>query len=235
MERMERSLRTGNGIWNKIMKILLVAATEQEIEGFREKHSKNNLSYLHDIDILTTGVGMVNTTFTLAQILFESKYDLVINAGIAGSFKKEILLGSIVNITTDIFSEIGAEDGNGFADFVESGLLKKDDIYFQNQNKNFFHPLLESLPNVTGITVNTVHGNENSISSVIKRFNPDVESMEGAAVLYVCKKLKINCLELRSISNYVETRNPETWNIPLAINNLNDYLIQLLSDKINEN
>jgi futalosine hydrolase len=38
--------------------------------------------------------------------------------------------------------------------------------------------------------------------------------------------LQIPCIQLRSISNYVEPRNRSNWNIPLAIKALNDYLLE---------
>ena len=74
---------------------------------------------------------------------------------------------------------------------------------------------------VKSITVNTVHGNEKSIKNIVRRLNPDIENMEGAAVFKVCETFNIPCIQIRAISNYVEKRNKESWNIPLAIQNLN--------------
>ena len=45
--------------------------------------------------------------------------------------------------------------------------------------------------------------------------------MEGATVFKVCKEMKIPCIQIRSISNKVEKRNKENWNLDLAISNLN--------------
>jgi futalosine hydrolase len=39
----------------------------------------------------------------------------------------------------------------------------------------------------------------------------------------------VKCLQIRSISNYVELRNKENWNIPLAINNLNIELEKIIN------
>ena len=72
-----------------------------------------------------------------------------------------------------------------------------------------------------GITVNTVHGNNQSISEIIARLNPEVESMEGAAVFKVCEEFNIPCLQIRSVSNSVEKRNRNNWDLDLAIKNLN--------------
>ena len=62
------------------MKILFVIATVSEIQI--EKFSSNH--------VLITGGGMLNTAIVLTKKLSKEKYDLVINLGIAGSFKKAI-------------------------------------------------------------------------------------------------------------------------------------------------
>ena len=82
---------------------------------------------------------------------------------------------------------------------------------------------------VKSITVNTVHGNKKSIAQIIKRLNPDIENMEGAAVFKVCNFFNTTCIQLRSISNYVEKRNKKKWNIPLAIQNLNFEVERIIS------
>ena len=45
--------------------------------------------------------------------------------------------------------------------------------------------------------------------------------MEGATVFKVCEEMNIPCIQIRSISNKVEKRNKENWNLDLAISNLN--------------
>ena len=82
---------------------------------------------------------------------------------------------------------------------------------------------------VKGITVNTVHGIENSIHEMVERLHPDIESMEGAAVFKVCEEMRVSCIQIRSISNKVEKRNKESWNLPLAISNLNIEVEKIVS------
>ena len=79
---------------------------------------------------------------------------------------------------------------------------------------------LSKLTAVKGITVNTTHGTISSINKVRDLFNPQVESMEGAAFLYACLAESVNCFQIRTISNKVEKRNKDNWDIPLAINHL---------------
>ena len=191
------------------MKILLVAAINQEI----------NNDLFSSKDILITGVGMMNTTLNLANKLSDTIYDLVINMGIAGSFNSEIKIGDVVEVVEDIFSEIGFEDGDIFSEFTN----------FEIKN-TFVIEGRTNLKKVKGITVNTVHGNQNSIDEIVSRVNPDIESMEGASVFMVCNNFNVPCIQIRSISNKVEKRNTENWNLTLAIENLNATVKQLISE-----
>ena len=76
---------------------------------------------------------------------------------------------------------------------------------------------LTGLPTVDGVTVNTVHGNEASIARVTERFNPDVESMEGAAFMYACLIHGVPFAQVRAVSNLVERRNRAAWKLNEAI------------------
>ena len=189
------------------MKILLVVATEQEI--IKDKFNGCN--------ILITGMGMVNTSIQMTKELMQNKYDLAINMGVAGSFSKDYVLGDVVEVLEDNFSELGFENGNDFGHF--SDFVTKYNVAAKT-----------NLQKVKGITVNTVHGNEKSINEIVKRLNPDVESMEGAAVFKVCKKFAVTCMQIRAISNNVEKRNKENWDMHLAFKNLNDKVAQIITD-----
>ena len=191
------------------MEILLVAATEQEI----------NRSLFADKSIFISGVGMVNTTYALTKHLSAHFYDLVINMGVAGCFSSVIKIGDVVEVVEDRFSEIGFEDGMEFEQFSNFEITNTFKV---EGNTN--------LQQVKGITVNTVHGNEASILKIVSRFNPDVESMEGAAVFKVCKEFNIPCVQIRAVSNKVEKRNKANWDIPLAIQNLNTTLSRIITE-----
>ena len=182
------------------MNVLIVASTKSEITSDK----------ISDLPILITGVGMVNTAINLTKALNNNDYDLVINMGVAGCFLDEIKIGEVVEVVEDCFSEIGFENGESFSEFSEFDIKMK----YKVEGKT-------SLRKVKGLTVNTVHGNENSIHKMVERLHPDIESMEGAAVFKVCEEMKIPCIQIRSISNKVEKRNKENWNLDLAISNLN--------------
>ncbi|UKT63528.1 futalosine hydrolase [Pedobacter mucosus] len=207
------------------MKTLVVAATKAELAFFYQHFNLPQGDFVEskNFDLLITGVGMVATAFSLGKYL-SSKYGIVINFGIAGCFDRSIELGSVVNVTLDIFAELGAENGDEF--------LAINDLGFGESHYLAKNRLKLNLPSVKGITVNCVTGSEKSINNLVQRLNPVTESMEGAAVFFACKQQNIDCVQIRSISNYVEPRDKENWKIGLAIKNLNDFAIAFLSDNL---
>ncbi|WP_029281823.1 futalosine hydrolase [Pedobacter sp. R20-19] len=205
------------------MKTLIVAATRAELAFFYQHYHLQEYDFVESkhFDLLITGVGMVATAFALGQYLTKP-YDLVINFGIAGCFDREIELGTLLNITEDNFAELGAENGDEFLTIKDLGFGEN---HFISRSK-----INIDLPSVTGITVNCVTGSEQSIKNLKKRFSPTTESMEGAAVFYACKQANIDCIQIRSISNYVEPRNKDNWKIGLAIKNLNEWAIAFIAE-----
>jgi futalosine hydrolase len=217
------------------MKILIVAATkfeinpllnQLEINSFAENSRIIKCTYQQlEIDCLITGAGMVATAFYTGKVLNDT-YDMALNMGICGAFNTNLDIGSVVNIYEDCFAELGAEDGNNFLTMEELKLEAVTKI--SNIQQGELNPVAELLPKVNAITVNKVHGNERSIKSTFERFHPMVESMEGAAFMFACDQEKISYLQIRAVSNLVEKRNRERWNIPLAVENLNRKIMELL-------
>ncbi len=213
------------------MKILLVAATLAEIQPLLDnlKLKSSNASAeinIHNISFLITEVGMVATAFSLGRFLAANSFDLAINMGIAGSFDLDLKLGEVVKITEDTFAEQGAEDGD---DFISIDQLGFGDSTFTGKSDLIINPsLLENLKSVKAITVNKVHGNELTIMKTLSRVNASVESMEGAAFFYACNQYNLPAIQIRCISNFVERRNREKWDIGLAVKNLNNFAMEFL-------
>jgi futalosine hydrolase len=169
---------------------------------------------------------MVATAFALGKYFGKNNCDAALNLGLAGSFNRDLALGSVVNIVQDHFAEIGAEDDEKFLSLKEMNLEGEAEVMNENE---FGNSALEMIPKVCGISVNTVHGNEKSIEKVFARFHPNTESMEGAAFLYACKQQQVPCAQVRAISNYVEKRDRAAWNIPLAIGSLNAKAMEIIN------
>ncbi len=218
------------------MKILVVAATLQEIEPLVNSHqlpvntlvgtSQGN-SKTQPCTVLITGVGMVATAFALGTHLATHTYDLAINLGIAGSFDRSIALGDVIEVTQDTFTELGAEDNEQFITLDSLGFGKT--TYTTTARLSNYNTEIK-IQQAKGATVNTVHGTESSITSLLHRITPQIESMEGAAFFYACQQAGVPALQIRSVSNYVEKRNREAWKIGLAVKNLNTFAANLLQN-----
>lgn len=220
-------------------KILLVSATSFEIAptiNWLNSNAKKISFFEYELNDqriipLVTGVGAMMTAFGLARLKGIEDVTIAINLGLAGSFLRELELGEVVNVAQDRFADLGVEEADGsFTDVQELGLMKESQYPFE---KGWIHNKLKEfdleLSAYKGITVNTVHGTERTIAQIRSKFNPDVESMEGAAFLYACRVMDIECVQLRAISNYVETRNRANWKIDLAIENVNQVVINFIS------
>lgn len=209
------------------MRILIVAATAAELDPRLSRMNART-----GVDILVTGVGMVATAVRCAQALALQKYDVALNLGVCGSFDPLLRPGTTVHVVTDRIAELGAEDGERFLTLQELQLLGDDEFPLcGGRLVNDAPPVsaaLRALPAVDGITVNTVHGNERSIDAVVRRFQPQVESMEGAAFMYACLVQGIPFAQVRAVSNVVERRNRGTWKLKEAIDNLNAIALDII-------
>jgi len=217
------------------MNILLIAATEAEIAPLTEyiesfKTSKDGRNYTigeTDLKVLIGGVGMVTTAYSLTRELAKNQYDLVLQAGVCGAFNRNIELGEIVLVAKERYADLGAEDREAYIDIFDMGLLQSNeppftDTWLQMPASQW----IQHFPykQVSGVTVNTVSGSEKTIARIAGAYNPDVESMEGAAMHYVCLQESVSFVQLRAISNYVEPRDKSKWQMGKAIKSLNDVL-----------
>jgi len=213
------------------MKLLLVSATSAEIAPTLDfldiykidqtpQYQLNQLL----VSVCVTGVGMVNTAFELGK-LQSNNFEVAINAGVAGTFSSSEL-GKVVSVSRDCFSELGAQDHKSFLRIDEMGFGTQD----VEIKKTLRSQLIDELPKVKGITVNTVHGEEESIRKIIASHQPEIESMEGAAFVHAANAHGWTALQLRAISNKVEKRNKENWKLADAIKNLNNILINILQE-----
>lgn len=203
------------------MDILIIAATQGEIAASLAQRHQGK----HRIEFLVTGIGMTATAYHLGHALAARRPSLLLNVGVCGSFGRHHALGDVVRVSEDTFAELGAEDGGTFLGgealgFGPCTLPERLDEPW---------PALDGLPIVKGVTVNTVHGDAQSIDSIVARLSPGVESMEGAAVFYAAHQAQVQCLQVRAISNYVERRQRENWQLEKAVANLNKWLAEFLA------
>lgn len=210
------------------LKPIVAAFTGKKPEG----RSQHQVTYKgHKIDFLVSGIGLVHTAFHLTKALQKKNYDLVINTGIAGSFNKELKIGDVVLVGIEEFGDLGIESEEGFSSLFESGFINGDEFPFHEGKMTCKIPSVLSAANfrvVAGLTCNTAHGKQANIDKLAHKFNAEIESMEGAAFAFVCLMEKINFIQLRAISNFVESRDTTKWNIKLALENLSKELLRVI-------
>jgi futalosine hydrolase len=220
------------------MNCLLVAATAKEITIFLDHYRNSNKMAFVDlhIDVLISGIGLTATTYSLTRQFVLKRPDLVIQAGLGGCFDKNIPLGTVVAVKQDTIADESVVEPNSYRvrelktlfDLklvphnqppYTKGWLVNPDNGIMKRNK---------FKAVKAVSVNQVSTNKQMIRFYEENFHPVVESMEGAALHYVCISEKIPFLQLRSLSNYIGERNKTKWKMKDSIANLNNELIRLL-------
>lgn len=212
-------------IWS--MQILLLAATEQEVGSFTGAHT--------GLDVLISGVGLPSAMYHLQKRMQQIDYDLIIQAGIAGSFNRNIELGQTLWVKQDTFGDLGTEENENFLPVFDSGLADKNEFPFTNGwllNESEVTGKIKINP-AKAVTVNKVTDSELQEQQIIRHFDPDLESMEGAALHYVCLQENVPFLQLRAVSNYVGERDKVKWKMKEAIQNLNTELLTLIAGLTN--
>lgn len=208
----------------------LLAALQPRSQSEGRLHSCTRAN--HEIDVLTTGVGMVATAAWSSRVLAMREYDVALNLGVCGSFDPAISGGVVVQVVSEALPEMGAEADEAFLTLHDLKLLARDEFPFRDGRLMNTEPpsmaALQQLPKVHGITVNTVHGRDSSIAEVRERCAPQVETMEGAAFMYACLIRGMPFAEIRAVSNVVEKRNRATWKLGEAIDNLNSAALRIL-------
>lgn len=213
------------------MHVLIVAATAFEIapllnwlkSKFEQSgdtlFTRGNLS----VQTLICGIGAPATALYLGQYLAIKQTDMAINAGIAGAFDPLLLVGDVVQVSSERWGDLGAEEADGrFLDLNEMGFPVP--LVLENPM-----PPMPGLLTCKSLTVNKVHGSAASIAAIMGKYPAiQLENMEGAAFFQACLAAGVPFAEIRAVSNRVAPRNRDTWDIPLAVNNLNAVLRQML-------
>jgi futalosine hydrolase len=213
------------------MNCLIVAATVIEITPFLEQYrAAENIPANIEIDILITGIGMTATTYSLTRQLNLKKPDIIIQAGVGGCFNTEVPLGTVLAVKQEAIADQSVIELDKLKTMFDLKLVPQNQFPF---SKGWLVNKSEVLKKVTlkkvrGVSVNEITTSKQKVKFYTDTFNPVVESMEGAALHYVCLMEKIPFIQIRSVSNYIAERNKKNWNMKESIIHLNQELQKLL-------
>jgi len=210
--------------------ILVVAATAKEINPFIELTRTGDIN---NADILISGIGLTASTYHLAKQFSLKKYDLVIQAGVAGCFDLRIPLGAVVAVKQDAIADQSVVELERLKTLFDLNLVPQDQYPYKkgwliNTNKEVLKKT--KLKTVKGISVNQISTSKQMIKFYRDVFDPVTESMEGAALHYVCLMENVPFVQIRSISNYIGERNKKKWDMMDSIMNLNDSLVRIINN-----
>ena len=212
---------------------LLAAATVIEIAPLLEKLRKeDHWPPSVTIDVLVTGIGLTAASYALTRQLALKRPDFVIQAGVGGCFDHQTPLGGVVAVKQEAIADQSVIELNELKTLFDLKLVPQNRYPFSKGwliNKN---DILNKtrLKKVKGISVNEITTSGKKAAFYRQHFNPVVESMEGAALHYVCLMEKVPFIQLRSISNYIGERNKRKWEMKKAVANLNHELFTLLNN-----
>jgi len=223
------------------MRILLVSATSPELrqttewlgksgpESFAMQKPGSSNDRLQT-EQLITGVGQLQTAYCLLKKIYTQRPGFIIQAGIGGS-PDTGHVGRVFGILSERLADLGVEEKTGFKSIYDLKLGERDHFPFSNGSlKNPYARLMEwsTLSFLEGITVNEVSTNPSRIRALKQNVPCFVESMEGAALHYVCLMEKIPFLQIRSVSNVLGERDKSRWKISEALLRLNETLIDII-------
>ncbi|MDD3740777.1 MAG: hypothetical protein PHH30_06000 [Bacteroidales bacterium] len=213
------------------MKILIITATlieaEKLIEFLKLKKQSEYLysSETYKTNLLITGVGIPASLFSMFTHNKIGSYDFIINCGIAGSFNDKLQICSVVNVFTDSFGDIGFTTSDGYKNVFESKFNDKFNNFFNKgliYNTSDYPAFFRDLQKTKSVTVNIPESKSYP--------DTDMETMEGAAFMLVCKHFKKNFIQIRGVSNIIGKTKRQDWNFEDTINNYSKIISEFVSN-----
>ena len=196
------------------MNVLVIAATDRELTGLKEISFTRPSLMVHTA---VTGVGLLPSTYAIMQLIARLKPELIIQVGIAGSFNPTLVLGTAVTVRQEMVADMGVYESDVYHDIFDLGLAEKNMPPFEQGAIVNHHDYLinaASLPAVSAVSVNEISTSAEKINVFAEKYKADIESMEGAALHYVCAMQQIPFIQIRGISNLVGERDKTKWKIP---------------------
>src|ERR1044071_7025044 len=173
------------------MNCLLVAATASEIAIFLDHYRNSNKPAFVDIhiDVLISGIGLTATAYSLTRQLSLKRPDLVIQAGIGGGFNKKIPLGTVVAVKQDVIADQSVVEQKKLKTMYDLKLMSPNQPpytkgWLVNPDKGIMKR--NRFKAVKAISINQITTDKQMMRFYEETYQPVVESMEGAALHYVC-------------------------------------------------
>ena len=192
------------------------------------------------------GVGKAAAAAAAIPLLHHSQAEALILFGCGGSYPNSGLgIGDIALASSECFGDEGVMTAHGFRDLVDmdlpirrAGTTRYNTWPLDEALCAWATPILEAFARKktqsfqTGpfVTVSTCTGTLENALAIQQRTFGICENMEGAAVALACAQLCVPMLELRGISNHVEDRDTDRWDLTTGMTSAQHAVLQLLGD-----
>jgi futalosine hydrolase len=215
------------------MYIVLCTATDFEIQPTIDFIKEKDLK---GVEVLITGVGMTAATYHITRAILTGKPDLVIQAGIAGCFDEDFQLSQVVAVKSEAIGDLGVNENGKFNSLFDMNFLNENHLPWKNRKLVNESPVLEqsSLETVDAVTINEITTTKEMVAYYKSELSAQIESMEGAALHYVCLQENVSFLQIRSLSNFVGERDKNKWQLKEAIASLNSELQRIILKFLNQ-
>jgi len=197
--------------------ILFVCATKMEQEPL--------VQLLPTQKTVVCGVGLIDATLTLTRYLAQNLNGirLVVHFGVAGAyFGKGASFLDICLASREVVGDAAICYDDAIVPFGDGEIAPFHSCELTGSHFTLLSRILDAqkIPYLPGtfVTVNGVTGSRKRGEMLAQRYGGLCENMEGAAIARVCQSFDLPMVEIRTVSNMVEDRNPANWQLPEAVN-----------------
>lgn len=186
-------------------------------------------------EVVVTGVGKANGAGGAARVMDRDRHCGVVSIGVAGMYEPtsggtRLELGQRVAVVTSLFADEGVVTPQGFETAEEMGFAPAEGVMTgaAGMAVSCDHHLLHddnTLERADEATVSTCSGTDTRARFVRDRTGAMIETMEGAAVGLVARRVAFDVpfVHLRVISNTTGDRKKQVWNLPRALEELSKF------------
>ena len=164
------------------------------------------------------GVGKTAAALHTTRLLLTRRPAWVLLIGVCGAYAGSgLAVGGLCLVADDRLADEGvALREGGFLALAELGLgdtgpFAADPLRTAEAARRLGAPI------VRGATVSTCSGSDELAAALAGRSGAQVETMEGAAVLQVCRELGVPAVQLRCVSNLCGERARGGWDLEGAV------------------
>lgn len=168
------------------------------------------------------GVGKAAAAMRATELLLAARPAWVLLVGVCGAYPAAsggtgLAVGDLCLVGEDRLADEGVGIAGGELRGIAALGLGDEGPFAADPARTEAIAARLGIPIVAGATVSTCSGSDELSRAIAARSGAQVESMEGAAVLQVCRHLEVPAVALRCVSNRTGERATAGWDLAGAV------------------